>query len=173
MTSGTGSRGCLPTRESRPGAVAAFTLLEILTALLVIGIMTGVAVGLIFGGDAFQLTHARDDLVGMARRAARVAAEEGRDYTVHLKEKKCVLKAPDGTFLGDPISFPEGARVSVRQFGSKKFQPPGRDGFLWPFRPSGLSIPLTVRLQKGANVWEVDFGPLVGSVVETRSTSYR
>lgn len=151
----------------------AFTLLEIIAVLLAIVVLAGTAAGLVFQGDGFRLAHAREDVTAMARRAARLAAAEGRDHFIRFKDGECVLLGVDGSLLGEKVVFPDGARLGLRYFRQTKFVSPDREGFLWIMQASGLCRPLTVRLEMGDEEWEVDFGPLAGGVIETRSTSYR
>lgn len=174
MTSGTGSgKAGSCRRRSVSRRAGGHTLLEILAALLVMAILMGAAAGLVFRTDGFRLAHARDEVTGLARRAARLAAADGRDRFLRFADGECRLVAADGTTVEEAVVFPEEARLGLRQFGQDEFRSPGREGFSWTIGASGLASPLSVRLELGEDEWEVDFGPLAAGVIETRSTSYR
>lgn len=174
MTLATGRQGRALRGVTGVGRSArAFTLLEIIAVLLVISVLAGTAAGLVFQGDGFHLARAQDDVTALVRRAARFCAADGSDYTIRFKPGECALLGADGEVIGDTIFFPQGSRLGLRGFRQTKFVSPDRTGVFWVMQASGLCRPLTVRLEMGREEWEVDFGPLGGGVVATRSTSYR
>jgi prepilin-type N-terminal cleavage/methylation domain-containing protein len=160
-----------------------FTLIELVLAMSIVVMLIGMtvmAVGRTSIEKKFQEPAAK--LKEFARRARNAAVLEQRPYQVEITPRSLVLTPQ--RFVG-PDSGPGAAPSSsqgnferfdidadvefaVRRWNSKNFQPEG-SSFVWKFQHSGLSEPITVRVE-GAEGWiEMTFNTLDAHVESQES----
>ncbi len=144
----------------------AFTLLEVLTVLLVTGLMLGLFVGLMvqFTRDD-TLSRAAVDVEQLARRASRLATMEGQGVIVLAGRSGFQLRTPEGG--AEVLPLPEGVKLELRPWRGRGWQ--RADGYAWRFDRRGLGEPLSVRLSRDEAWVELDFHPLTGAVSAKRA----
>lgn len=176
MTSVTGKsdhRGRLAWRAGREGR--GFTLLELCLALLMVGVMIGVAVPFVSG--AFREAPFQDamtELETAARTARYRAMKEGRPYSISFSGHSFTL-GPSGMPLPDEeeeagsgeaagevevqkTTLPDGMALLVQRWGQEKFFRAEEE--VWLFYPRGLCEPIRIRLEMEGNYCEASFHPL-------------
>lgn len=168
MTSGTGSR------------TSGFSLLEILIVFSIILLFAG------FFALRFDDSHAEQVLAesSVALKTASLKAKRRsfafrRDHYIvfnlrgfRVTERISPDEASIGGFDQDPddaavfkrFALPEGVKMEVLPSGQEKWVKP--NGFVWVFRDSGLSDPLSVRFSSGTSYTKLSFNVLTGLAEE-------
>ncbi|MCX7868794.1 MAG: prepilin-type N-terminal cleavage/methylation domain-containing protein [Terrimicrobiaceae bacterium] len=126
----------------RPGAARGFTLLEVMLALAIAGLLAAAALPYLL--DAFPAgPEPAEELRAAARRARFEALRHG--------EARRLVIAPEGFLALDGSKeaiLPPGWSLEIRRAGEARFRKP-RKGESWEFNSEGLCEPIEVRLRGG------------------------
>ncbi len=167
MTSGTGSRS------------RGFSLLEILIVFSIIVLFAGFfALRFDDSQSEEMLARASTGLKTAALKAKRRSYAYRRDHYIVFDSKgfrvteRASYEQPGGGFARNPedsavfkrFDIPAGVKVEILPAGSEKWSKPNR--FVWTFRDSGLSDPLSVRFRAGASHTKLTFNVLTGLAEE-------
>jgi len=142
----------------------AFTILEIIVAMVVAMLIVGVAVMSLKGVDReSKIRRIAAQLEWTARAAMRDALVR--------RQPQCVRFASDG-FAASAVAsssrwkrLPKGGKLEVRRWGETRWRKP-REGEAWWFHPGMPCEPLAVRFALPEGRYEMTFDPLTASVIE-------
>ncbi len=154
-------------------AQAGFSLLEMIIVLVIIALFGGMlAFGVIEGQTERILKQASGEVKKAALQANRLAVLYRRDHYLSFR--------PDGITVSDRAlsrnqlqgngvefrSFPFDPSIKVQL--KNPFEPTGirTENYFWRFRASGLSDPLSVRLEKERSHVDLDFHVLTARATE-------
>jgi len=131
----------------------AFTLLEVLLALAITGLMAAITVPLLLNSSA-TVDQAEEDVRGLARKARASAIDSG-------EARWLVIGSTGIEFLGsgEIATLPKGWTLQVRRSGEARFRKP-RKSETFEFNGEGICEPLSLRLQGPAGDIEMGFDPL-------------
>jgi hypothetical protein len=140
---------------------AAFTLIEMMTAIFLAMLIIGIAVLSI--GAVNEEAHIRrvgSTLEATARAALQTSVLQQRDHWIAFSANDFTA-APNGKTQ----RLPDNTRLELRHWGEKSWSAPAKDE-RWHFSHEGLCEPLQVRLTLGKATLEMQFDPLTGAVAE-------
>jgi len=150
---------CRRTSASRRGA---FTLIEVIIALAIVGLIFVALVPLAAPSlSERKLRHSMDDIVAFVRSNRLAAESAGRDIVILCQRDG--LKVNQKTLAGR-VDVSD-VRLSIRFPGGKMER---ADGQAWRILPCGVVLPATVRVEDGDYWLEADIDPLTGDILEER-----
>lgn len=160
---------------------AAFTLMEMLVALAIIGIIIGGGFSAMSGLNEEQaLRRPLGELKVMAKKAWQQAMQEQRAWQIVIRGDGFILQPRQAVNAEDARLFQQAdeamnrgpgylsyklepeVRVEVRHFGEDQWHEPRPD--VWVFEHSGLCEPISVRLVTEYATVSVQFDPLTAAV---------
>jgi hypothetical protein len=147
--------------RQRASKIAAFSLVEMMTAIFLAMLIIGIAV-LSIGAvnEEARIRRIGATLEVTARSAMQNSVLERRDHWIEFSAREFTT-APNGK----THPFPEGAQVELRHWGETSWKSPSSDE-RWRFSHEGLCEPLQIRLTLGKATLEMQFDPLTGAVAE-------
>lgn len=162
-----------PDRRSAQG----FTLIEIVVSLFIVLLIMGIST-LSFDTVVTEsrLEKAATALKLTARKAMRESVEKRRSYQIilmptyltvgrQLTEQEMVTGIADRP-AGSRTDFEDGIVLRVKRWTDSGWRPPVENGDVWRFEPSGITEPLSVRLDYDDSYIEMQFNPLTAHVEE-------
>ena len=140
---------------------AAFTLVEMMTAIFLAMLIIGIAV-LSIGAvnEEARIRRVGSTLEATARAALQTSVLKQRDHWIAFSASEFTA-APNGK----THTLPDNARLELRHWGENSWSAPATDE-RWHFSHEGLCEPLQVRLTLGNATLEMQFDPLTGAVAE-------
>jgi prepilin-type N-terminal cleavage/methylation domain-containing protein len=169
----------------------AFTLVELVIAISVLAILTGLAVPaidsvqILFDGQGFRASRflrpyagpeeaeaIRLDLEQIAEREEMIEASQARGIQVEEaappdpKEEQ----VREGLRYFQEYDYPADVQVSVRFWNDIEWVPlTGAEYKRWIFQPSGMCEPMRFRVEAEKSFFEVEFHPLTADVKSEKS----
>lgn len=148
------------------GPVRAFTILEVVVAMVIAMLIIGVAVMSLKGVDReSKIRQSAARLEWTARTAMREALLRRRP--------QCVRLATNG-FAGETVSgrtnwkrLPKGGALEIKRWGEARWRKP-KGGESWWFRPGMPCEPISVRLSLPEGRLEMSFDPLTAIAMDER-----
>ncbi len=159
------------------------TLLELVIAVVIIGIIATIGLGAFNGrADDQNLRRAAIKLEGLSSKAhSRSFLQKSSHRLIFPSASEIILQEPvkksegSGFSKIDDLSI-EPVTVSVRRWGAKEddWITPNKknlslEALRWNFSPSGLSEPLSIKLEEKDNWIILHFDPLTGRVKDQES----
>ena len=142
---------------------AGYTLLEIALVVSIIVLLIGTAIPMTSGFIREQrLRGVVRELLVYAKTARTDAITTGRTSEVIFEKDGFALRRTGAEEPSETFVLPEGMNYLLEPFGSDKVLRP--DGQRWIFRATGLSQPLTVRIEAGEAYLQVTFDPLTAGI---------
>lgn len=142
----------------------AFTLLEVILAMLIATLIFGVGVMSLKGVDREgRIRRAAFRLEVVARTAMREALLRRRAQCVRLASDGFAAETAGGDWRWRRL--PKGGLVEVQRWGERRWRKP-QEGEAWWFRPGMPCEPLAVRLTLPEGRYEMSFDPLTGVGLE-------
>jgi len=151
----------------RHGGQSGMTLVEVLVVLVIIGVLTGIAVVALGGGD--QAAGGRGEAQRLAHRlnlAVDEALVNGTALTFTWDERSYRFESWDSTdsewqrhsidLLGQPHSLSSGLRLKVEQDSRL-------DGQRLLIQPNGIGSPTVMSIAGASNDWRIIFDGLSAS----------
>ena len=142
-----------PKQRTGFARAAAFTLLEVIMALAIAGIIAAATVPFMFNA-VDPVDTAAEDLRTLSRalRSEALLSGEPKAMVVSLsglniKGGECVAKVPEGWSL------------EIRRTGETRFRKPLK-GEIWEFNGEGICEPIVLRMVGDGRTYEVAFDPL-------------
>lgn len=157
----------------------AFTLLEIVIALVVSALVVAGAVGLLkISSEEHALKKASRELEGLAKRARLSAVLEQTPCVLVFSESAVEMmplaeafgRGEDDEDQGGEakrwlLTFDNGMQVVTRRWNEVEWiTSRGQERQIWRFDPNGLCEPIGVRLTMNQHVMELAFHPLTAAV---------
>jgi hypothetical protein len=151
----------MPPTPPRAKKSAAFTLVEMMTAIFLAMLIIGIAV-LSIGAvnEEASIRRIGSTLEATARAALQTSVLKQRDHWITFSSNDFTA-APNGK----TYSLPKNSRIELRHWGEKSWSTPATDE-RWHFSHEGLCEPLQVRLTLGKATLEMQFDPLTGAVAD-------
>ena len=145
-------------------AVRAFTILEVIVAMVIAMLILGVAAMSLKGVD-------RETKIRRIASILDVTARSAMREALVRRQPQCVRFASDGfsglAGLGKVQwkRLPKGGSLEIRRWGETRWRKP-RTGEAWWFRPGLPCEPLSVRLTLPEGRYEMSFDPLTAAATE-------
>jgi type II secretion system protein H len=170
---------------------AGFTLIEIVMVLGIAAIVMGGAVGMmIYSSDERVLRDASGEIEMLAKRARTTSILQQTPYALEFREGivRLMPLAQAGrdekkTALGNNVggtevdseggekwefALEQGMELFIRRWNSTEWLPAAKNSIhIWRFDPSGLSEPVSIRLQLGQSWAEDTYHPLTATISES------
>lgn len=152
------AKRAMTTSADKPGraclrCAVAYTLLEVLMALAIAGLMAAISIPLLLDTST-GIEAVEEEVRSLARKARASALETG-------EARWLVIAEQDIEFLGsgEAAALPEGWVVEVRRIGEVKFRKP-RENEMLEFNAEGICEPLSLRLRGPTGELLMAFDPL-------------
>ena len=171
-----------------------FTLIEIVLAMLVAGILIGGAIGfMVYSSDERVLRDVSGEIEGLAKRARTTSVLQQTPYALEFRDGvvRLLPLAEAGaeervTAFVDPIggdaaesrrgtspvraqyAFPSGMNVVIRRWNSATWFTTERNSLhIWRFDPDGLCEPISLRYEINQSRAQDTFHPLTATIAES------
>lgn len=141
--------------SASPGFLRAFTLLEVVICLALVGVLAAAAAPLL--SDMLARTQSDD-----ASSAIEDAVADLHDKALKSGTAQKGVLSRTGLQPGRPL--PDGWVMDIRRFADSDYRKP-REGEVWTFNEAGLSEPLAIRLKGDGQSVELQFDPITGESV--------
>ncbi len=154
-----------PIQAMRQRCQSGYTLVEILVALAIIGVLLGTAIPVIDSiRESSRLQEPAQKLYGLLHESRSTSFNENRTLVLRLHEKGFALYQPGQEQPLQHYDLPEDTRYLFKPWLARNWLTP--QGYEWIITPFDLAEPLSFRFERGEQYLEQTYHPLTAEIID-------